>query len=138
MISAQSTGVIAPNSVSYFLARADMHTSVYLVLTFQANTAAATDAPTPTANHTRDTSLTGEDRAMTPSGSSASLAPTPTHLSVAASVASPHATSSSLPSAAGRKRAFDLILGEVTPILHRMRHMHVFQQMQPGLGKKKG
>jgi len=155
-------GSVPAGTVSTFLCKVDPSKNVYLVVTFQAgctnNPAAGADLLSPS-SASRESS--GSDAAAmqtalnavaaagasasTPVSAAAASAATPSHASAASSGLSsplpPYASAASaslqLLSAAARKRAFEQVLAEVTPMLHKLRHMHVFANLQPGLGKKR-
>lgn len=154
-------GSVPAGTVSTFLCKVDPSKNLYLVVTFQAgctnNPAAGTDLLSPS-NPSRESS--GSDAAAmqstinavaaagtsasTPVSTAAASATTPSHASSASSGLSsplpPYASASAslqLLSAAARKRAFEQVLAEVTPMLHKLRHMHVFANLQPALGKKR-
>ena len=161
-----TTGIVAPGSVSYFLCKIDTNKNVYFVITFQAgcneppaaavpNNAATTtpnnhhhpsssgpsgasNPPTPPTHLTRDYSGanwdTNDNAFSTSAAASAAAASTS---AAAAAASSPPSSCQLLLSASARKRAFDHVLSEVTPMLFKLRHMHVFQNLQPGVYKKK-
>lgn len=127
-------GCLPPNSTSYFLAKVDIGKTAYIVVTLQANTSILNGDKSD--GGTTSTSTTEVD----PLPHSTSSISTPTH----GSTVSQHPPAGSIPppsavppTGAMRKRIFDQLLADVSPILHYLRHMHVFQQMQPALGKRK-
>jgi hypothetical protein len=152
-------GNVPLGTVSTFICKLDVSKSVYLVVTFQAGctnnpAAAGTDLLSPS-NVSRESSGAADAatlNAVAAAGVNASTPVAATGGSAASSFSSasssglssplpPSAASASpslqLLSAVARKRAFEQVLAEVTPMLHKLRHMHVFASMQPGLGKKR-
>ena len=120
--------------VSYFIARLDLHKSAYIVITFQ-----STDIPSSSLARDSTNDSTISSVPVPPLNSSSSSSSLLSSNSSSNNPLSPP-QSSSLPLAPPvRKKLFDQILTEFVPILQKLRHMHVFQQMQPMLGvKKKG
>jgi len=131
-----------PGAVSYFLARLDVSKNVWLVVTLQQGCSNAAEAPAASAGGAAEASG-GADSSDTAVSAplSASAASTPSHASSAStpshSSSSAAAASPSVLSGAARRRAFDHLLAETTPVLQRLRHLHVMQHLQPNLGKKR-
>jgi hypothetical protein len=137
--SKHANGLLAPNSASYFIAKVDPSKTAYVVVTFQANPSILGGEGGTLAGTTQQRNVSGGSPADSPLPQSSSSLSAHTALATPTSAAATPAVNPAAipPAPAARKRVFDQLMAEVSPILHYMRHMHVFNQMQPSLGKKK-
>jgi hypothetical protein len=156
--TAASPPLIPPGAVSYFLARLDVGKSAWLLLTFQQGCINGPEtAITPTAAAGGGSSLSRADgvgsldatsllHSASGTGSSLSAAltssggvqPPPTPSSASGATGGATAAPAVLPSPADRRRAFERLVAEISPVLQKLRHLHILQHLQPNLGKKKG
>jgi hypothetical protein len=147
-------------AVSYFVSKMDINKNVWIVVTFQngcnngtidTNTSSSQQQQqqqssmigiNPIGAPSRETSSGVETNTESATGSATTSAvSTPSHSGSVTGIpvvaTTPSSSSSVLLSAAARRRTFDLIVAEITPIIQRLRHLHVMQHLLPKLGVKK-